>query len=470
MSPAARTPRDPASPARLPRGPHSLTREQVAADQRRRVIGALTEVVGEKGYTAATIADVSARAGVSRKAFYQHFANKEECFLATYDTIVADGVRRVAEAYREVESLSDSAGSAIGALFELAIESPDALRLVMVEVGAVGPAGVARHERLLASYEGLLREGLGLSPGSGTIPNPVLRAVIGGLNKVLYTHVQSGEYEKLRGLLPDILAWTTSYYPAPETMMTLLDPNPNHPSAGLVGGRAPGTLAPGSTSDRRRGLLRREPNLSRSFVVHSQRERILDAVANLSATRGYAALTVEDIVEEAAVSLQAFYEHFADREDAFLVAYEVGHGKGLAIVERAFDSAPDWRTGVRAGITALFDFLASEPSFAHMALIDALIATPSTAEHSNRGVTLYAQMLMPGLEETPEQSKPGAVTIEAIAGGLFELCFSYALQGRIGELSELVPRATYFALAPFLGAEEAGRIAVEGLIRPEARD
>jgi AcrR family transcriptional regulator len=463
MPKAARTPREPSPGPRLPRGPHSLTREQVAADQRGRVMGALTEVVGEKGYAAMTIADVTTRAGVSRKAFYEHFISKEECFLATYDAIVAEGIERVAEAYRDVEDLSGSAGYGIETLFELAIERPNALRLVLVEAGAVGPAGVARHERLVASYEELLREGLGLPPGSGAISSPVLRAIVGGLNKILYTHVRSGEYEKLRELLGDIVAWTTSYYPAPESMRTLRDPHPSHPSAGLVGGRAPGTLAPGSTSNRRRGLLRSEPNLSRSFVVHSQRERILDAVANLSAEKGYATMTVEDIVAQAEVSLNAFYEHFTDKEDAFLVAYTAGHGKGLAIVERAFDAAPDWRSGVRAGITALFDFLASEPAFAHLALVDALIATPNTADRSNHGVTLYAQMLIPGLDEAPEQSKPAAVTIEAIAGGIFELCFSYALQGRICALSELVPRATYFALAPFLGAEEAGRIAVEGI-------
>jgi AcrR family transcriptional regulator len=464
MSPAARTPHDPTPRTRLPRGPHSLTREQVAADQRGRVMAALTDVVAEKGYTAATIADVSTRAGVSRKAFYAHFANKEACFLETYDAIVAAGMERIAELYRDLDGLSQGAESGIGALLELAIENPNVLRLVMVEAAAMGPAGVARHERLVAGYEELLRESLGLSPTSGTIPNPVLRAIVGGLSKVLYTHVQSGKHERLRELLGDIVAWATSYYPAPASMTGLRDPKPNHPPAGLLGGRAPGTLAPGSTSSRRRrALLRREPHLSRSFIVHSQRERILDAVATLSASGGYAALTVEEIVEEAAVSLNAFYDHFADREDAFLVAYQVGHGKGLAIVERAFEAAPDWRSGVRAGIAALFDFLASEPSFAHMALVDALTATPNTAARSNRGVTLYAQMLMPGLEEAPEQQRPTAVTIEAIAGGIFELCFGYALQGRIAELSELVPRATYFALAPFIGAEEAGRIAVEGI-------
>jgi AcrR family transcriptional regulator len=458
---AAKKPQDPLSGRRLPHGRHALSREQVAEHQRGRLMSAMIEEVGEKGYATTTVSEVSARAGVSRKAFYQHFPNKEECFLATYDETVAEGLAHVTRAYSEAEGFPDVAVSGIQALFERAISSPQALRLVLVEIGAVGAVGAARRERLIEAYEQLLRDGLGLSRGSGTIPNPVLRSVVGGLNKVLYTHVVRGAHKELRALVPDLVSWITSYYPVPEAIRTLKDPEPRLPPAGLTGGRAPGTLSPGSSTGRRRGLPRREANMSRSYVVHSQRERILDAVANLSFTRGYRAFTVDDIAEEAAVSLKAFYEHFTDKEDAFLVAYEAGHSKGLGIVERAYRAAPDWRTGIRAAIAALFDFLASEPPFAHMALVEALIATPQTAESASRGTTPYAQMLLPGLEETSAGDRPPAVTIEAIAGGVSELCFSYALQRRITELSELVPRATYFALAPFVGAEAAGRIATE---------
>ena len=117
---------------------------------------------------------------------------------------------------------------------------------------------------------------------------------------------------------------------------------------------------------------------------------------NLTARDGYASLKVEEIAEQAAVSLVAFYEHFADKEDAFLVAYEVGFGKALAVVERAFAAESDWRQAVRAGIDALFGFLASEPAFAQIALIDALIVTPHTAERSTESVSAFARMLVPG--------------------------------------------------------------------------
>jgi hypothetical protein len=117
---------------------------------------------------------------------------------------------------------------------------------------------------------------------------------------------------------------------------------------------------------------------------------------------------------------------------------------------------------VRAGLAALFEFLASEPSFAHVALVDALVATDRTAERSNMGVDAFARMLVPGLEEAPGQSPPPHVTIEAIAGGIFDLCLHYALHDKIRELPELTTSATYIALAPFLGSAEAERIALAG--------
>ena len=117
---------------------------------------------------------------------------------------------------------------------------------------------------------------------------------------------------------------------------------------------------------------------------------------------------------------------------------------------------------MRSGIEALFGFLASEPAFAHIALIDALIVTRHTAERSTESVSAFARLLVPASEQT-SGFVPQAITIEAIAGGLFDLCLHYALAGKISELPELVPSATYIALAPFLGGEEAARIGKAGL-------
>ncbi len=438
----------------LPRGPHSLSREQVASSQRERLVAAMIDATGENGYLGTTVADVTARAGVSRKAFYEHFPNKQECFLSAYDAIAAEGVERVRSAFLAAGDLPDSARAAIGALFEWALENPRFLRLFLLEIRAAGPAGTERRERLIASFELLLRERLGVDPGPGVVPNPVLRALIGGLSRVLYMQAQSDRDAQLLDSVEELARWMTSYLPPQRIERREVRAHPH-----LLGGRAPGTLSPSALVGSRRGLTAEDRGVSRSLVVHSQRERILDAVANLTTESGYAGLTSQSIADEAAVSLQAFYAHFADKEDAFLVAYEIGHGKGLAIVERAYTAEPDWRSGMRAALAALFDFLASEPSFAHLALVDALTATERTAERSNRGMAPYLQMLAVGLEETSRSQRPSAITVEAIAGGIFELCLSHALHDRIDELPALVPPATYFALAPFIGSQEAAGIA-----------
>lgn len=460
-APEVSTPSPPQRAEAPPERSRSQAREQARAKQRLRLALAMIECVSERGYRSTRVADVIAEAGVSRKTFYEHYANKQELLLATFDLISAEAIRRVEAAYREADGWSGRVQAAIGALFESAIENPGALRVNLIEITAAGPAGIARRERSLGRYERFIRDALALAPDSGTVADLPLKAVVGGLNRVLYRRVRHAEAGELRALVPDLAAWAASYYPTPEPILSGPVALSNRRRAAIrrQGGRAPGTLAPHPLLGGRRGLPRGDQNVSRSFVIQNQRARILDAVTNLTARDGYAALKVEEIAEQAAISLVAFYEHFHDKEDAFLVAYEVGHGKGLAAVERAYVAESDWRLALRAGIEGLFEFLASEPSFAHIALVDALIATPRTAERSHEGASAFARMLVPGLEQT-HGFKPPAVTVEAIAGGLFDLCLHYALAGRIRELPELVPTATYIALAPFLGAEEATHIAM----------
>jgi AcrR family transcriptional regulator len=447
-------------------------RSPTAAAQRERLMAATVELIGTRGYAATTISDLLAAAGVSRKAFYRHFEDKRECFLAAYDSIVAGAIERVTDAAGE-RSMREEPGAGLEALFDHVIENPRFPRLVFVEIRATGPAGIARREQLVGAYERLLRGGLELTPGRGTIANPLARAYVGGVMNLLATRARNSA-RGLRPLLPELRRWSGSYFPAPAPVKAALlhDPRPA-PRTDLAGGRAPGTLHPPWRNGGVRDPARPERSVTRSFLVHCQRELVLDAVANLSAERGYAGLSLEDIIVEAGVSLSVFYDHFAGKEDAFLVAHEVGHNKARAIAERASASASDWPTGVRAGIAALLEFLSSEPAFARLALVEALIATARSAQRANLAVNAFAQLLAVALEDRRGGQVGGRagwraggrvpsftnVTLEAIAGGIFELCLTYAVRERIGRLTELTPIATYFTLAPFIGREQAGRIA-----------
>jgi AcrR family transcriptional regulator len=451
----------------LPRGSQALPREQVAADQKRRLLRAMIDAVGEKGYRATTISDLVGRAGVSRKTFYEHFANKQECLLATFDVIAADGRRRAIDAYRkaEGEGLQGAVEASIRALFEATIDNPGAARLNMVEIVAAGPAGVERREQAIEQYRTFVRGMLQHEHGEGTVPDAVVRGVVGGLSRILYSRVRHGRRAELRQLVPDLMRWVTCYRPGsawtpvPDEESPIPAPKPI--VAAMSGGRAPGTLA--SSSDGDLGLVRGMSNVLRSFALHSQRERIVDAVANLTSAGGYADLTVEKIASEAAMSLQTFYEHFKSKEEAFLFTYEVGHAHGLALVERAYATQSDWPNGVKATIAALLDYLGSEPAFARLALLHMLIATPRTAERANAGITEYLSVLEPGFEETSEHRRPPAITVEAIGGALFELMYSCVMRDRIHEMPSMTKHATYVSLAPFIGSTEAAKVAYEPL-------
>ena len=85
-------------PERLPGGRHGLQPSFVAANQRERMLSAVAQATAELGYPDASVEAIIARAGVSRRTFYQHFKNKEAAFLAAYDDVVDQITRRVQHA------------------------------------------------------------------------------------------------------------------------------------------------------------------------------------------------------------------------------------------------------------------------------------------------------------------------------------------------------------------------------------
>jgi AcrR family transcriptional regulator len=409
--------------------------------------------VGEQGYSTTVVADVIAKAVASRKTFYEHFEDKHACFFAMSDEIVDEWVTRVEQSKESLADWRESIASFVDELFALALESPAGLRVLAVELTAAGAIGIERRERALDRLAQPLREALGEGSHDTQLP---ARVIVGAILRILYARARCGARVRrprrgdLQALAPEVAAWVSAYR---LTSGSELAPPALDDKVGVVpvGGRAPGTLSLGSRTMERRGLPRGEGNVSRSFVVHNQRERILDALANLSAAKGYGATTIPEIVQEAAVSVQAFYEHFSGKEDAFLVAYELGHRKTLAIVERAYEFQEDWPAAVHAAIKVLLDFLASEPAYAHLALIDALTASPKAAAVAHDGMKAYAGMLEPGLELAVNGNPSRTVAVEATAGALLELCFVYVASERTRDLPSLAALAGDLALRPFVG-------------------
>ena len=128
-------------------------RDAVASNQRSRLIGAMIEEVAERGYAATTLARLVGLAGVSKRAFHELFRTKEAYFLATYDAIVANAMRRIGAAYRCEGDWQARLRAGFAAYAAEVVDEPKAARLVLVEVLGAGPAALARMRRTRLIFE-----------------------------------------------------------------------------------------------------------------------------------------------------------------------------------------------------------------------------------------------------------------------------------------------------------------------------
>nr|BFE72999.1 hypothetical protein GCM10020092_063000 [Actinoplanes digitatis] len=143
----------------LPRGRHDLPREFVSRTQRDRLIDAMARTVAELGYANASLGDVCAAAGVSTRAFYEHFVDKEACFLAAFDLGVSLLQRAVAEAYARPARWPQRMHHGLDTLVRILAAEPAFASLAVVEVLAAGPRARACHAAAAGRLQGVLHRG-----------------------------------------------------------------------------------------------------------------------------------------------------------------------------------------------------------------------------------------------------------------------------------------------------------------------
>jgi AcrR family transcriptional regulator len=197
--------------------------------------------------------------------------------------------------------------------------------------------------------------------------------------------------------------------------------------------------------------------LSRGFIVSNQRERILDAVADVSSLAGYASMSVEDIIVTAGVSRRTFYDHFKDKEEAFLAAYDAVVAQLMAGVQAAFAANETFAGRVRDCLAEFLGFCSSEPRFADMCIVEVLGAGPRALERRNEVMQLFAVLVRAASDALDEGSRPPELTSETIIGGIYEVVYSRILQGRTDELLDLLPDLAYSLMLPYIGHAEARR-------------
>ena len=168
----------------------------------------------------------------------------------------------------------------------------------------------------------------------------------------------------------------------------------------------------------------------------SQRGRMLDAMADAVAEKGYAATTVADVIGRAGVSRKTFYEQFRDKEDCFLAAYDVGVELLLGALREAASEESDLLEQARLRTRAYLETLASEPAFARTFMIEVAAAGPAARERRDAVHERFADLLREQVEAAGLPPQPAEIYLAAV--GATDLLVSREVAcGRTAELPQL---------------------------------
>lgn len=188
----------------LPAGRHGFSREQVAHNQRERLIAGLATAVAEKGYRAVTITDITKQARVSRRVFYENFEGKDECFLAAFEVVVGHIRELGGEAAAGVQGWPSQTIEASRAVLAFLAAEPDLARLCLVEAQAAGPVVSARFHEAVHELVPYLERGRAERQGERDLPPSTEESTLGALVMLSSRKVAAGEAERLLDLLPEL--------------------------------------------------------------------------------------------------------------------------------------------------------------------------------------------------------------------------------------------------------------------------
>jgi AcrR family transcriptional regulator len=196
----------------LPRGRHGLPREYIAEHQRERLLTAIASSLDEGGYDRTTVSAIASRAGVSKSDFYRHFAGKDDCFLAAYDSAVEELRADVSRACAQSSAWAEGVCAGLAAALSSLAADPARANLLLVEGLRAGPGVYSRFCRAIESFVPYLRSGAPAGTSSGRSPEAADEAVVGGIASLLGRRVLAGEARRLDRFFPELAEFALAPY------------------------------------------------------------------------------------------------------------------------------------------------------------------------------------------------------------------------------------------------------------------
>ncbi len=220
---------------KLPSGRHGLSRDAVVQSQRERMVDAMVAVVADQGYADTTVADIISVAGVSRATFYEQFADKEDCFVAAYSTVMDRMLKFVAEGFAADEfgpeglAADDSEvwierlRGGLRSLLNYLSQNPVAVRVGIVEGFGAGSRARDRYQEAVSAFFPFLDAGRALVDDSDRIPGQTARVVVGGVSALIFNQASTGDAAELPGLLPEMIYLAVVPYMGHEEAMAAMN-------------------------------------------------------------------------------------------------------------------------------------------------------------------------------------------------------------------------------------------------------
>ncbi|HEY7255179.1 MAG TPA: TetR/AcrR family transcriptional regulator [Solirubrobacterales bacterium] len=382
------------------------------------------------GFAETTVGELVALAGVSKSTFYDHFESKQECFLATFTTIVTAASREVTLAYRGQSGVEASLTAAFRRFAEIVANETPAATLVVVGSLSLGSEGLDQREMAFVPFERMIHQGFALEPPGRRPSDLAVRVLVAGVWTLVYRCIRKGEPERLIEYLDPMLEWALSYREA----------------------------EPPAPPQERRQMPRLEPvqeplpwgepaDSAKSRRLLSQCERIIRATAQLASRAGYSSVTVPAISATAGTSNQTFYEHFKKKEEAFIAAFEALAGRAIAAAFRAAEAELCWQEAIETAYRALLEHLIRDPIFTRIAFYELPVAGPVALDHADAAMRRFTLFLHP--EAIPPGVQPlHPAIVEALGGGLWSALQRKITTGDLASLPEFAPALAKVTLIP----------------------
>lgn len=440
-------------------GVNTVVHDSTKAGQRARLVAAMLNVAAVDGYSAANVSEVIAAAGVSRPTFYEHFANKPDCFLAVHAEIATELAGHVHTTLQR-DAPERALRCCTHALLDFAEQHPGKARFLINETMAAGRPALERCDRTVTQLAQLTDARIHQASPATPVPDISSEAVIGGLHWLLGPVLRRGDID-LPDLAGELDAWLALYeQPREQCRWLTLTAGPRlspSPHASELATHPPAPLPPGRSK------------LTRAEVARNHRERLLYATALTCSQNGYGSVTINDIAKTARLDKRAFYKHFRDKQQAFLAVQELIFQQTIAVAASAYFSQQTWPERVWAAMKASAEFHDTHPLLAYASFVEAYALGGSAVQRIDDCRKAFHIFLQEGAQITGKAHTE--IVQEAIGAVNFQIAYHEARKKpKRPHITRLTPHAAHIALTPYLGYDAANAFIAHAIAEEQTNE